>query len=74
METPMVTTMCATVCRVWNCRLLVCDHSNNQMVVVHTNDACCWRPGCRIRIQFNGVVANSMPPQITADQIESLDC
>lgn len=62
----METTMCATVCRVCNRALLVCDHCTNQMVIVHTNHACCFCPGNHVCIHFNGVMTGSMPPQINA--------
>ena len=67
METTMMNaTMCATVCRVWNSGMLVCDHGSNQLVVVHTDHACWFCPGNHVCIHFNGVMAQSMPPQITA--------
>lgn len=66
----MNTTMCATVCRVRSGSLLVCDHCTNQFVVVHTNRACCFCPGSHVCIHYNGVMAQSMPPQINADCIE----
>ena len=74
METAMNTTMLATVCRVQNHCLLVCDHCNNQEVVVHCSSACCFCPGERVCIHYNGVMTNSMPPQISADCIERVRC
>lgn len=66
----MNTTMCATICRVCNRSLLVCDHDTNQFVVVRTNRACCFCPGDHVCIHFNGAMTNSIPPQINATCIE----
>ena len=42
-STSSAVTMCATVLRVCPCELCVCDHENCQQVLVHTDNACCFR-------------------------------
>ena len=74
METTMNTTMCATVCRVCPCHLLVCDHSTHQEVLVHTDSACCFRCGECVCIHFSGAMTASIPPQITAACIHRVRC
>ena len=44
-STSSAVTMCATVLRVCPCELCVCDHENCQQVLVHTDNACCFRVG-----------------------------
>ncbi len=61
--------MNATIREVRENSLLVCDHATGQDVVVNTQDACCFCVGQRIRIQYNGIMALSLPPQITACRI-----
>lgn len=51
------------------CQLLVCDLSNHQKVLVHTDRACCFCPGERVMIEYNGAMTLSIPPQISADRI-----
>ena len=63
------TTMRACVLRVCCCQLLVCDLCTCQKVLVHTDDACCFRPGQRVCIEYSGAMTASIPPQITADSI-----
>lgn len=70
MESVLSTTMSATVCEVCPCHLLVRDHSTNQCVHVNTPCACCWNVGDCVCIHFNGVMTNSIPPQITATCVE----
>ena len=62
-------TMRACVLRVCCCQLLVCDLCTCQKVLVHTDDACCFRAGQRVCIEYSGAMTNSIPPQITADSI-----
>lgn len=52
--------------------LLVWDLRAFQNVVVHTNCARCFFVGDRVRILYNGVMALSMPPQITAINIQRM--
>lgn len=70
MESAMNTTMLATVCKVECCKLCVCDMCNQQEVVVHYQNACCFHVGDCVCIHYNGIMAQSMPPQITATCIE----
>ena len=63
-------TLSACVLRVCSCcRLLVCDESTAQEVLVHTPQACCFRPGDRVCIEYSGAMTMSIPPQISADSI-----
>lgn len=73
METTGMATMLATVCRVWRCALCVWDHCTNQEVIVHYDRACCFRPGDRVCIHYNGVMTRSIPPQINAFCVECAD-
>lgn len=50
-------------------RLLVLDLDTRQTILVNTPDARRFRPGDLIRIRYNGVMANSIPPQISASYI-----
>lgn len=74
MELSRSTTLRATVCQICDRSLLVCDHCTGQRVLIHTDDACCYRVGERLCIHFNGAMTNSLPPQITATCIEPLRC
>lgn len=67
-------TMNARVLRVNCCDLLVCDLCTCQEVLVHTNDACCFRPGQCVRIEYSGAMTMSIPPQINADSIQCVPC
>lgn len=51
-------------------RLLVLDRETRQRVVVHTPAANRFQPGDLVRIWYNGVMTNSIPPQISAQRIE----
>ena len=62
-------TMQATVQRVECNNLLVFDHAMSQNVVVHTPDACRFRVGNFVCIEYNGIMTRSIPPQITAKNI-----
>ena len=67
-------TMCATVVEVRDGSLLVCDRGAGQEVVVHTPCACRFCVGDFLRIQYNGVMTLSIPPQISADCIVRISC
>lgn len=66
-------TMNARVLRVCCCELLVCDLCTCQEVVVHTDNACCFRPGQCVCITYGGAMTMSIPPQISADCV-TLSC
>ena len=68
-NTAVSVTMCATVCQVCCCSLLVCDHETCQQVLVHSDKACCFSVGDRVCIHYSGAMSMSMPPQITAESI-----
>ena len=55
----------------WN-QLLVWDLNTRQQVLVNTPVAHRFRPGNVVRIRYNGVMTNSIPPQIFAIRIFSL--
>lgn len=59
-------TMYASVLDVRRCSLLVCDLCTAQEVIVHTSEACCYCPGDRLCITYDGLMTMSIPPQITA--------
>ena len=58
--------MKATILRVCQCHLVVCDLCTCQEVVVHTPCACRFCRGETVCIRFNGAMTASIPPQITA--------
>ena len=60
------TTMTARVLEVGNGFLLVCDQSTCQQVQVNTSNACCYRVGQCLSIQYDGAMTASIPPQISA--------
>lgn len=62
-------TMRATILRAQDCDLLVRDHNTRQEVLVHTVEACGFRSGERICIEYDGIMTMSIPPQITATRI-----
>lgn len=62
-------TMCATVLRVQNGELLVCDHCTHQRIVVHSLATSCFQPGDRVRIEYDGAMTRSIPPQLTAQHV-----
>ena len=70
----METTMYATVLQVCPQNLLVCDHSTDQEVLVHTANACRFSQGNCVCIHFSGIMAMSIPPQITATCIRRVGC
>ena len=65
-------TMKACILRVCCCDLLVCDLYTSQQVLVHTSDACCFRAGERVCITYSGAMTNSLPPQISATNVERM--
>ena len=65
-------TMIGIVQEVQECSLTVCDCDTCQQVVVNTSDACCFCPGDKVCIWYNGVMTTSIPPQITADCIQRI--
>lgn len=65
--------MNATVLASQCCNLLVRDHSTFQEVFVRSNQACCFRAGDQVRVEYNGVMTMSLPPQITATNITFLN-
>lgn len=64
--------MQAAVIEVQRGRLLVLDLETRQRVIVHTPNAHRFRPGNLVRIRYNGMMTNSLPPQITAQGITVL--
>lgn len=63
-------TMYAMVIEIYNnCSLLVQDCSTGQDVVVFTANACRFRAGERILVEYSGAMTMSLPPQISADCI-----
>lgn len=62
-------TLNACVKEVCPCHLIVCDLCQDQEIFVHTAQACCFRVGDRVCIEYNGAMTRSLPPQITADRI-----
>lgn len=53
--------------------LLVVDEATGQQVVVNTRNTNRFSINDRIRITYNGVMTRSMPPQITANNIQILN-
>lgn len=63
-------TMLATVIQAWGTQVLVRDNSNNQEVLVHTRYSTAnLVAGDQVRIQFDGTMTTSIPPQISAQSI-----
>lgn len=62
-------TLHACVTEVCPCHLLVSDLCQDQEVFVHTDEACRFQVGDLVRIEYNGAMTRSLPPQITADSI-----
>ena len=65
--------MKARILRVCPCELLVCDLCGCQEVLVHTDQACCFRVGQCVCITYNGAMTMSLPPQISADCVTLLN-
>lgn len=64
--------MQALVISVQRDRLLVLDFATRRRVIVITPDARRFRQGNIVRIRYNGVMTNSIPPQIFALNIFAL--
>lgn len=64
--------MQATVRKVERNTLHVYDHTMSQITVVHTPDACRFRVGDLVCIEYSGAMTMSIPPQITATRISAL--
>lgn len=64
--------MRARVREVRDTNLLVYDECTQQDVLVHTCKAPCYCYGDRLCIRYNGVMTQSIPPQITATCIRRL--
>lgn len=63
-------TMLGTVLQAWGTQVLIQDNSNGQEVLVNTNYSTRnLSAGDQVRIQFNGVMTASIPPQISAISI-----
>lgn len=63
--------MLATILRIRPRQFLVRDLSTRREVIVHTNrvNTRGFRAGDRVSIFYNGVMTQSIPPQITAIRI-----
>ncbi|MCL2053915.1 MAG: hypothetical protein FWG90_05685 [Oscillospiraceae bacterium] len=64
--------MIATVLRVFPQHLLVRDISTGQAVQVNFRGASRFSEADRVRITYNGVMTRSVPPQITATNIQRI--
>ena len=63
-------TMLGTVLQAWGTQVLIQDNSNGQEVLVNTDYSTRnLSAGDQVRIQFNGAMTASMPPQISAISI-----
>lgn len=62
----------ALVRQVQSEQLLVWDSATRQEVLVHTNQAFCFRSGEWVCIHWSGVMTASIPPQITATRIDRI--
>ena len=62
------------VMRIMNDDILVRDRQTGQDVLVHTDRACCFRPGDCVRIEYGGMMTMSIPPQISAERICRAAC
>lgn len=49
--------------------LLVLDLASQQRIRVIAPSPCCFRRGSLVRIQYDGVMTKSIPPQISAQSI-----
>lgn len=66
----LLMTIDARILEVYDNGLLVIDLRNNQEVIVNFNNTHRFVPGDFIRITFNGQMTASIPPQITATEIQ----
>ena len=63
-------TMLATVLQAWDTQVLVQDNSNGEQVLVNTNYYTGnLTNGDQVRIQYDGAMTASIPPQISAMSI-----
>lgn len=62
-------TMLATVLEVQDSAVLVFDRSTSQEVLVHGEDLSRFHEQDQIRIEFDGSMTKSVPPQIYAKEI-----
>lgn len=67
-------TMNASVLQVYGSSLLVFDQASCQQVIVHTPNAACFSAGDCVCIHYNGVMTQSIPPQISATCIYRAGC
>ena len=75
METARMEQMKARViCQECGDRLLVCDCSTCQQVMVHTDQACCFSAGELVCIEYSGAMTMSLPPQVSASRIWRIGC
>lgn len=61
--------MCATILEVNSDNLLVHDVRTKQEVIVNTPCTCRFSVDDRVRIVYNGIMTNSLPPQISSRRI-----
>lgn len=66
--------MCATVLEVNNDNLLVRDNKTEQDVIVNTSCVCRINVNDRVKIVYNGIMTNSLPPQISSSRIFRIPC
>ncbi len=66
--------MCATVLEVNNDSLLVHDMKTEQDVIVNTSCTCRVNVNDRVKIIYNGIMTNSLPPQISSRKIYRINC
>lgn len=61
-----------TVERVRRDQLVVRDRRTRRSVIVFTRQTRCFEPGDVVSVLFNGVITQSIPPQITAIAVRRL--
>ncbi len=66
--------MRATVLEVNKDGLLVRDNETEQDVIVHTSCVCRIRVNDRVGIVYNGIMTNSLPPQISSSRVFRMPC
>ena len=65
-----MTIMLGTVLQAWGSQVLIQDNSNGEEVLVNTNYSTRnLSAGDQVRIEFNGAMTASIPPQISAISI-----
>ena len=66
----MMITMLGTVLQAWGSQVLIRDNSNGEQVLVNTNYSTSnLSAGDQVRIQYDGAMTASIPPQISAMSI-----